>query len=118
MPVPMRLQSVSPWRRLLLAVVGLALLALVVHTLFGEEGYLALRQQKQELQRLQEEIQRLEEENRRLVEEIQTLKTDPRAMERVAREQLKMARPGEKVIILPTEKPESNQPAPADDKNP
>jgi cell division protein FtsB len=104
-PVPLPLQSVSPRRRLLLAAVGLALLALVVHTLFGEKGYLALRQQQQELKRVQKEIQRLEQENRRLVEEIQTLKTDPQAMERVAREQLKMARPGEKVIILPPEKP-------------
>jgi len=107
MPVPMPLQSVSPRRRLLLAVVGLALLALVVHTLFSEKGYLALRQQQQELERMQEEIQRLEQENRRLVEEIQALKSDPQAVERVAREQLKMARPGEKVIILPPEKPPS-----------
>ncbi|MBI2956615.1 MAG: cell division protein FtsL [Acidobacteria bacterium] len=102
-PVPNR--SPSPWRRLLLTLLGLALLALVVHTVFGEHGYLALARQREELKRLEQEIDRLEEENRRLAEEVQTLKSDPRAIERVAREQLKMARPGEKIITLPPEEP-------------
>lgn len=84
-----------------IAVLGLALLALVVHTLFGEKGYLALRKQREEIERLQTEIERLSDENKRLLGEIQALKTDPEAVERVAREQLKMARPGEKVIMLP-----------------
>lgn len=88
-------------RRLLMGVLSLGLLALVVHTVFGEHGYLALRRQQQEMERLEQEIQRLEEENRRLSEEIQALKNDPQAVERVAREQLKMARPGERVITLP-----------------
>jgi cell division protein FtsB len=108
-----RLKTESPRRRLLLAAMGLGLLALAVHTLFGEQGYLALRRQQSEVERLEAEIQRLEDENRRLIEEIETLKTDPRAVERVAREELKMARPGEKVIILPTQKPaerEANSP--------
>lgn len=95
----------SPWRRLLLALLGLGLLTLVVHTIFGEHGYLALRRQRQTLERLQSEIKRLEEENRRLAEEIDALKKDPQAIERVAREQLKMARPGEKIITLPPDKP-------------
>lgn len=102
--MPVLAKTSSPRRRLLLAVVGLGLLALVVHTLFGEHGYLALRRQQQELQRLEGEIKRLEDENRRLTEEIHSLKTDPRAVERVAREELKMARPGEKVILLPSPK--------------
>ena len=96
-------------RRLLMGVLGLGLLALMVHTVFGEHGYLALRRQQGEMDRLQQEIQRLEEENKRLAEEIQALKSDPRAVERVAREQLKMARPGERVITIP-----ENPPAPPD----
>ena len=99
----------SRWPRVWLTLVGLALLALVVHTLFGEHGYLALRRQRQTLEQLQQQIQRLEEENQRLAEEIESLKADPRAVERVAREQLKMARPGERVITIP-----ENPPAPAD----
>ncbi|MFQ5816570.1 MAG: septum formation initiator family protein, partial [Terriglobia bacterium] len=85
----------STWHRVLLTVLGLGLLALVVHTLFSEHGYLALRQQQREYKRLRQEIQRLQEENQRLEEEIKALKSDPRAIERLAREELKMARPGE-----------------------
>jgi cell division protein FtsB len=96
-------------RRILMGVLGLGLLALMVHTVFGEHGYLTLRRQQREMDRLNQEIQRLEEENKRLADEIESLKADPRAVERVAREQLKMARPGERVITIP-----ENPPAPAD----
>lgn len=109
-PVP---RSASPWRRVVLSLLGLGLLALVVHTLFGEHGYVSLLRQQGEIERMEKEIQRLEDENRRLAEEIQVLKSDPEAVERVAREQLKMARPGEKVIILPPapeEKEEESRP--------
>ena len=92
-------------RRLLMGVLALGLLALMVHTVFGDHGYLALRRQQREMDRLQQEIQRLEEENKRLAEEIESLKTDPQAVERVAREQLKLARPGERVITIPQTPP-------------
>lgn len=105
--MPVIARPTSNRRKLLLAALGLGLLALAVHTVFGEHGYLALRKEKQEIERLESEIQRLEEENERLAEEIRSLKTDPRAVERVAREELKMARPGEKVIILPERAAES-----------
>ena len=100
----------SRWPRAALAFVGLALLALVVHTVFGENGYLALRRQRQTLEQLEKEILRLEEENRRLATEIEALKKDPREIERVAREQLKMARPGEKVVTLPDKPPPEKDP--------
>ena len=105
--MPVIAKPTSPRRKLLLAVLGLGLLALAVHTLFGEHGYMALRKQQGEIDRLEKEIQRLEKENERLAQEIRALKTDPRAVERVAREELKMARPGEKVIILPERRAEA-----------
>ena len=114
----MRPTPPSPWRRLLLAFLGLGLLALVVHTIFGQHGYLALRRERQEQERLQSEIERLKEENRRLAEEVEKLKSDPRAIERVAREELKMARPGEKIITLPPEKPPSSDSQSPEKKKP
>ena len=104
-PIPVR-------RRLWMSLIGLGLLALLVHSVFGDRGYLALRRQRQEMQRLETEIQRLEEENRRLTREIEELKSDPRAVERAAREQLKMARPGERVITFPEQSspPDSQTP--------
>jgi len=95
-----------------MSLIGLGLLALAVHTVFSEHGYLALRRQQKEMLRLETEIQRLEEENQRLTQEIQALKSDPRAVERAAREQLKMARPGERVITLPQENPPPDSSAP------
>jgi cell division protein FtsB len=100
----------SAWQRFLLTALGLGLLALVVHTVFGEHGYLALRRQQREYERIRQEIQTLQEENRRLEEEIKALKSDPRMLERLAREELKMARPGEKVYGLP-QNPAPNTPA-------
>lgn len=91
----------SRWQRFFLTLLGLGLFALVVHTVFGEHGYLALRRQRAEYERLRQEIEVLQEENRRLEEEIKALKTDPRALERLAREELKMVRPGERVYSLP-----------------
>ena len=113
--MPVIARPTSNRRKLMLAALGLGLLALAVHTLFGEHGYVALRRERQEIDRLESEIQRLEKENERLSEEIRSLKTDPRAVERVAREELKMARPGEKVIILPERAAESK---PEEEKKP
>ncbi len=102
----------SPWRRFLIIVIGLGLFALVVHTVFGERGYLGLRSQRGEYERLRQEVQKLEEENQQLKEEIKALKTDPSAIERVAREELKMVKPGEVVITLPEKKDKSTEDKP------
>ncbi len=102
----------SPWRRFLLIVIGLGLFALVVHTVFGERGYLGLRSQRSEYERLRQEVRTLEGENQQLKEEIKALKSDPSAVERVAREELKMAKPGETVITLPEKKDLSTEDKP------
>ena len=108
-PPAFRSRPRRSWPRVVVGLLGLGLLTLVVHTLFGEHGYVAIRRQEQEIRRLEAEIKRLEEENRKLTTEIKALESDPRTIERVAREQLKMARPGEKVIALPEQNsPEEN----------
>lgn len=88
-------------RRAALLALALVALALVIHEIFGENGYLALRRKRQELQTLQLEIKKLQEENQRLEEQIKKLKTDPKEIERLAREQMKLARPGELIYVLP-----------------
>jgi len=47
---------------------------------------------------LEAQVQREEQENRRLEAAIKAMQTDPRTVERVAREKLNWARPGETVI--------------------
>ncbi len=78
----------------------LALIALVVGSLFGDRGLLHLMAQRERAERLQAEIEELRAENGRLATEILALRRDPRAIERLAREQLGLARPGELVFLI------------------
>ena len=75
--------------------------ALVVHEIYGQHGYLALRRQKRDYNALQREVRRLQEENQQLEKYIEALKSDPRTIERIARDQMHMARPGERIYTLP-----------------
>jgi cell division protein FtsB len=78
----------------------IAVIALVVGSLFGDRGILQLLRQRQRTEELAREIERLRDENRVLAEHIVSLRRDPAAIERLAREQLGLARPGETVFVL------------------
>jgi cell division protein FtsB len=56
--------------------------------------------QRQRALELAREIEDIRAENVRLAAEIRALRTDPRAIERIAREQLGLARPGETVFLI------------------
>jgi cell division protein FtsB len=98
--------------RRLLASAALALLAIALfaHILLGSNGWLTYRQKRAEYQRLEAELRRIDEDNRRLEGQIKALKSDPKAIEKEAREQLRYAKPGEVIYLLP-EQPGSH-PAP------
>lgn len=78
----------------------LAVIALVVGALFGDRGLLQLAAQRERSRALARQLQDLREENRALGAEIGALKTDPGAIERLAREQLGLAKPGELVFVI------------------
>ena len=78
---------------------GLALLLL--QDVFGTHGLLAMRRAQKESARVQREIDQINQENRRLQENVKALKTDPAAIERIAREEMGLARPGEYIFKLP-----------------
>jgi len=78
----------------------IAIIALVVGSLFGDRGILQLMAQRQRALELAREIEEVRAENLRLAAEIRALRTDPRAIERIAREQLGLARPGETVFLI------------------
>jgi cell division protein FtsB len=61
------------------------------------------RQKRDELRQVEGEVNALRQENQRYLEQIEALKTDPRAIEKEAREQLHYARPGEVVYVAPVE---------------
>lgn len=67
----------------------------------GDRGFLQVRRQRAQLAAAQEEVAKLDAENRKLEAEVTALKNDPQALEKVAREKLGLAKPGEVVVILP-----------------
>jgi cell division protein FtsB len=69
--------------------------------LVSDRGLLQLRRQRAQVERVREEIAQLEADNRRLEGELAALRTDPRALEKIAREELNLVKPGEVVIVLP-----------------
>ena len=98
-------------------IVGFALLLL--QDTFGTHGVLAMRRSKKETQEIQKDIKRLDEENLELQNRVKALKTDPAAIEKPAREIMKLARPGE-VIFETRPKPVdgSHAPSPNSDNPP
>ena len=83
----------------------IAIIALVVGSLFGDRGILQLIAQRQRALDLAREIEEIRAENVRLAAEIHALRTDPRAVERIAREELGLARPGETVFLVRDQAP-------------
>jgi cell division protein FtsB len=82
----------------------LLLMALVAHVLFGEHGFLAMRRAQKEVEKLRQEIVQLNADNKLLSEEIQALKTDPQLIERIARQEMGLAKRGELIFKLPPKK--------------
>jgi len=94
----------------LFLIVGFALLLL--QDVFGTHGVLAMRQSQKEAQGIRKDISRLDEENQRLQNRVKALKTDPAAIERIAREEMKLSRQGEFIFqTQPRPGTESQTPA-------
>jgi cell division protein FtsB len=89
------------------AILGLFVLALVVHDIFGAHGFIAMRRKQSEIERVKKDIQRLNKENAELGEQVKALKSDPKLIEKIAREDLQRARPGEIIIRIPPSPPQA-----------
>lgn len=89
------------WRRNLLWILLAGLGLLILQDAFGAHGVLAMHRAQQEAAREQQEIDRINQENAELQNRVNRLKTDPQAIERIAREQMGLARPGEYIFKIP-----------------
>jgi cell division protein FtsL len=98
-----------PRRWVSAGVVVLSLLILLT-AIFGQHGYLALRKEQEQLKQTEQERDRAKAEQLRLKKELDELRS-PQGIERIAREEIKLARPGEIIVTLPESK---NTPEPAD----
>ena len=83
------------------ALLALLVLILVVHDIFGTHGYLAMHRTQQEIKKVNADLDRLNKENLQLGQEVKELKTDPHKIEKIARDELGLAKPGEVIIKIP-----------------
>jgi cell division protein FtsB len=91
---PTRNRRIVRW--LLLFVAAL----IVVDGLVGERGLLAMLRARREYDELSANIARQRADNARLRDEARRLREDPSAIEEVARRELGLIKPGEKVFII------------------
>ena len=80
---------------------GVLTVVFLVSFIFSEEGISELRDARIRVATLEKEIAELEERNARLRTEVESLRSSNFAVEKIAREDLGLSRPGEIVYILP-----------------
>lgn len=87
-------------RKALSLALFLIVAASLLNALFGDRGLLELLRARQEIESLDREIAALREGNQALLEKIRDLKSSPLAVERLARENLGLVKPGEIVLMI------------------
>lgn len=80
----------------LLLVAAMALL--LISDVFGTHGVLAMRRSQKQAADIQRKIEQLNQQNQQLEAKVKALKTDPEAVERIAREEMGLAKPGEYIF--------------------
>lgn len=92
-------------RRIATAAVGVLTVWLFLHVMFSDNGMVVYRQKRSELEVLRRDVGALQQENDAYTRQIKALKSDPKAIEKEAREQLHYARPGEVIYVAPPPAP-------------
>jgi cell division protein FtsB len=95
----------SFWGRYARIILGAAILLIGIHDILGPHGFIAMRKTQKEMDQLRTEVDRLNKENNDLADNAKALKSDPQAVERIAREDMGLARPGEMIFKLPAQPP-------------
>jgi cell division protein FtsB len=87
--------------RIALGVFGLLTVAMLLLAVFNEKGALEVHAQANKLNAIESQISKLDSDNKQLTADIQALRSDPNAIEKLAREELKLVKPGEIVLVTP-----------------
>lgn len=72
------------------------------YVVFSANGLMVYRDKRRTSQDLDRQIKTLQQQNSVMESEVKALKTDPKAIEKEARERLHYTKPGEVVYSLPT----------------
>lgn len=86
--------------RVVLLVSAVLTIVFLVSFVFSEEGISELDRSRRNVQRLEEQIRQLEAENAQLRQRLRTLDESTFPIEKIAREDLGMAKEGETVYVL------------------
>jgi cell division protein FtsB len=94
--------------RRILATLCIAILAVAAgyKVVYGANGAIVYKQKRAEYQRLQQEIIDEQQRHQELQDHVRALQTDPKAIEKEAREQLGYVRPGERVLVQRQPRPD------------
>ena len=87
--------------RIALGVFGLLTVAMLLLAVFNDKGALKVHARADNLTAIESEIVTLDSENKQLSTDIHALQTDPTTIEKFAREELKLVKPGEIVLVTP-----------------
>ena len=93
-------RSQRRWRRLLAGLFFFVVCVLVVDALVGDQGLVATIRARKQYDDLAADLARLRSENAALREEARRLREDPAAIEEIARRELGLMSPGEKLFII------------------
>ena len=95
-------------QRHLLYVLGGLILLLTVVTSIGERGAIHLWRLRGEKSRIDEQNYRLQKENEVLRQRVSRIRNDNHYLEKLAREELNLVRPGEVIYRFPKSKPDKD----------
>jgi len=73
---------------------------LFLDALVGEKGFVENLKARQQYQAIERSLGRLKDDNTRLRKEVELLRKDPETIEGIARRELGLMRPGEKLFII------------------
>jgi cell division protein FtsB len=97
-------------RRIVQLVILFVASVIIVDGLVGDRGLLAMLRARHEYDDLAASISRQRAENARLRDQVRRLREDPSAIEEIARRELGLIKPGERVFILKDVAPPKPQP--------
>ena len=83
---------------------------LVIDALVGDKGVLQMLKKRQELRALDQAVAAARTRNAQMRTEIERLNTDPAALEEIARKDLGLIKPGEKLFIIRDAPPADQRP--------
>jgi cell division protein FtsB len=87
-------------RRIARYVLGFVTVVLVIDAIAGEKGLLTLLKARRDFSAVEHSLQRARRENAQLRDEARRLREDPAAIEELARRELGLIKPGEKLFII------------------